>query len=233
MFAALARNVASQTDQSGATQAVDRPDRAGGAERSARLVAGHDPLRRAIRDLDARLRRSDGIIEFSDRADCVLRVGLVVCERRLILSDGAVIERGEPVAALHFWNEHLSQIDGRGIVWGAKVGRGLVRSMSDLASAMSTDPRLREAKAVMASMASGWRGRPAAVDRFAAHFGFETIADDAPDLRRWAHDLAEDLWLWGLAWAFSPQTLAHRDVLRRHDNIWISRARFVARFRRD
>jgi hypothetical protein len=188
------------------------------------------PLRRAIHRFDARLRREQGVIEFSNRADCVLRIGVVAAPARVTLSDGRVIEAGQPVIGLHFWNEHLASIDGTGIAWGVAMHRRLTRSLRDLAKAMTADPRLTGAKAVCADMANAWRHRPEAMDRFAHRFGFEAVQIGAKSARR-PLNLGEDIWLFCMTWAFNPSALVHRGVLRRHDALWISRESFLARFR--
>jgi hypothetical protein len=170
-----------------------------------------------------------GIVEFCDRDDCVLSIALMAAPRRIVLSGGVIIDRGDVVIALHFWNEHLGRLRGRGLARAVGLSHRLNQSLRDLAMAVAIDPHLRQAKAVTATLASGWRHRPRAVDRFAAHFGFELVEGKANGLRR-VRDLIDDLWLWGLAWAFCPQTLAYRNIVRRRADLWISRANFIERY---
>jgi len=69
--------------------------------------------------------------------------------------------------------------------------------------------------------------------RFGSWFGFEEAAEVGPlsALRR-LHDAAEDVWLLALAWTFNPGSLRRRSILRRRDDLWISRAGMIARHAR-
>jgi hypothetical protein len=54
-------------------------------------------------------------------------------------------------------------------------------------------------------------------------------AADAPAPAR-AHDLAENLWLVALGFAFGAQAHERRSLLRWRGDVWISRARLLERF---
>ncbi len=185
-------------------------------------------LRLAIVELDARLRRAEGIIEFDSSAECVLRIARGRADARTRLVD-AVIERGAAVVDLHYFNEHLPSPSKTGLRWGADLRRGLVGSMRRLAVALEADPRLADVEAVRATIASSSRRHGDGVGDFAGLFGFEVLPAQRTFAQR-AHHLAEDVWLMALAWAYSPTSLPRHDFRRRRDDVWISRARFLARF---
>lgn len=183
--------------------------------------------RRAIQGIDFKVRQTLGVAEFAGDEECILRIGLVAAPAAIALADGEVLAAGDPVVELHFWNEHLALIGARGIGFGAAVHRRLLRSLSELATAMRSDPRFHEAKAVCAHMASASRHDTEATMRFAARFGFEVRPELRPQpFRR----LIDDAWLYGLTFAFRPHTLRGRRLLRAHYAVWISRVGFDARF---
>jgi hypothetical protein len=138
------------------------------------------------------------------------------------------IDEGAKVVDLHLLNDHLLKDDGHGLMWGARFRHRLVASLRALACALDSAPRLRDVEALRARLASPLSRRQAELARFAARFGFE-LATDAPASAR-AHDLAENLWLLALGFAFGTQAHEHRSLVRWRSDVWISRARLLKRF---
>ena len=68
-----------------------------------------DPIRALVVGLDEWLRRQNGMLEYSDSPDCMLRVVRRRAECEMTLSDGVVVVRGDPILDLHFWNERIPQ----------------------------------------------------------------------------------------------------------------------------
>jgi hypothetical protein len=184
-----------------------------------------------IMRLDTSLRRERGVIEFEGGSG-ILRVAMIPSDVDARLPSGLVIARGDPVIELHFANERLPQADGgAGIGWGARFGRMLTTSFRELAAGMQVDPRLQDAKAVLARLAfSGERNR-GDTHRFAVRLGFETTdAPAAPPLARRVHDFGEDLWLVGLTWVFNPGALRGRSVLRLREDLWMSPEQMISQY---
>jgi hypothetical protein len=191
------------------------------------------PLRGLVRHLDEWLREHQGFVEFDASPSCILRVARTSAERELRLSDGAVVARGDPILDLHFWNERLPQASAcPGLGWGGRFGRQLIRSFGELALAVEDDPRLGDAVAIRGRLAfAGARNRDE-MRRFGAWFGLETVEDEAPaPLARRIHDAAEDIWLLALAYTFNPGCLGARSVVRRRDDLWMSKSALLARYR--
>lgn len=190
------------------------------------------PARRLIRRLDAWLRRRQGFVEFSANPACILRVVVGVADCEMRLADGVVVRPGDTILDLHFWNERMPQTsDCPGLGWGGRFGRQLLRSFGDLAVALETDPRLKDAVAVRGRLAfAGERNRDE-MRRFGNWFGLET-AEEARrlSLLNRLHDAAEDVWLLALAWTFNPGSLHARSVVRRRDDLWVSKQGLVARY---
>ncbi len=101
--------------------------------------------RRAIRWLDAFLRKRQQIFDFSDDPSCLLRISADACREERVLADGSELAPGDAVGELHFLNDHLPQIpsDGPGIAWASEARRALVLSLQMLARAAASDPRLQ------------------------------------------------------------------------------------------
>jgi hypothetical protein len=178
------------------------------------------------------MRLRQGITEFTDDPNCILRISLEAADRELRLADGAVVRPGERVLEMHFWNERLPQARGPiGLGWGRRFSRRLRRSFDDLAIALEHDPRFSDVVALRGRLAFAGARDSADCRRFGAWFGFEVAEETrATTLRDRLHAVAEDFWLLALTYAFNPGALRHRSLVRRHDDMWISRARLIERY---
>jgi hypothetical protein len=189
-------------------------------------------IKQAVRRLDAWIRRLQGFIEFNTGPTCMLRVAVIRAEREMRLSDGAIIRRGDKIIDIHFWNERLPKASAsQGLGWGGRFGRQLRRSFVDLAAAIDVDPRLAGAVAIRGRLAfAGARNRDE-MRRFGQWFGFESAEHAGPlPLRRRLHDAGEDIWLLALTWTFNPGCLPTRQMVRRREDLWISKAKLLERY---
>jgi hypothetical protein len=189
-------------------------------------------VRGAILRLDAWLRRKQDFIEYSTSPTCILRVVVTEADTEVRLSDGVVVAPGELIIDLHFWNERMPQTTSecQGLAWGGRFGRQLMRSIAELAHAVGQHPRLCDAVAVRARLSPSGERDQADAERFAHWFGFEYPSARRPPLARRLHDAAEDIWLLMLAWTFNPGSLRTRSIVRRRDDLWISKAGLVERY---
>lgn len=190
-------------------------------------------LREVVKLLDAPLRRTHGVFEYSASDDCLLRIAVERAERPIRYADGVTIERGEPVITLHFWNEHLPPMPDEGptMAWANRFRRQLNHSLSELAWRVQSDPRLAAAKGVRALLASATPGHRQTVKRFGAHFGLQILPPEAPiPLKRRLGGLVDNLWAWMLAWAFNPPALRGRDITKAREEIGMSRATLIGTF---
>jgi hypothetical protein len=189
-------------------------------------------VRETVRALDERMRRRQGIIEFTDDPHCILRISLARADCDLRLADGVLVRAGDPIIEMHFWNERMPQARGAaGLGWGGRFSRRLRRSFDDLAFALDRDPRLAGAVAMRGRLAFAGARNGDDARRFGAWFGFDMAdAARADTLRRRLRDFAEDLWLFALTYTFNPGGLHGRSLVRRRDDMWISRARLVDRY---
>jgi hypothetical protein len=191
-------------------------------------------LRGLVRALDGRMRKVQGVYEFSGDTDCILRLSRISAETALRLGDGTVIQPGQPLGILHLWNEHMPVMPATGpnFVWVNRVRRQLKRSLTALATYVEADPAMADIAAFRARVAFFGRGRRAKLVRLCARFGLDRAPmPAAPAGRwRWLHDFLENFWLWGLGWAFNPRSLRGKAFMRHREDLWISRDALIARY---
>lgn len=148
--------------------------------------AGTGWLRRSIFGLDAYLRRQYGIIEFTARTDCILRVAPAVAPRALTLSDGTSIRPGDPLLDLHLWNEHVPAIPPGGVTlrWATAAARCARNSLRTLAA---------ETRAGHTPNFVALRGCLRFDSRLLqapfAGCGFDTVIESRRSAGAWMHDL--------------------------------------------
>jgi hypothetical protein len=193
--------------------------------------APHAPVETLVRAVDAQLRRREGLIEYTTSHHCLLRVGLARAPRTVPLSEGVTVPAGAWIVALHFWNEQIPKAKGSAdLAWAKRFSAQLKHSLAELAVRIETDPALEQAVALRGRFPVSGARKAAEAQRFGARFGFEIPPSPPPSAIGRAHDLAEDFWLWGLAWAFNPASLRRRALFRRRDDLWMSRERLMARY---
>jgi hypothetical protein len=180
-----------------------------------------------VRLLDAALRRWYGIEPYTADSTCLLRVALVPAPRVVRLADGVVVQPGEEVIALHFWNEQLPRFAARGpdLLWGVTIRRAMQHSLTALARQITENPAWRDIQAIHACVAFG--NRPGQLRRTASRFGFELVEGDAPPILR---GLGEDLVCWGLIRAFNPGALRRHCFRRARSELWMSRDCLLSRY---
>jgi len=205
-------------------------------------------LRAAVRGLDTLLRLRYGVHEFSRSPGCIFRVGPAHSPADMHLADGLVVRRGEPIADLHLWNEHIPPLppEGADMRWAVGFYRLMRSSLQELADYLETEPRYRTAAAVRAvgsvmakapgrSSAGGGGPRPPApLEEFAARLGFEVLdphGNRPPSRWRRFAEAWDNGFNLVLVWVYNPPSLRTRGLggLRRVQ-LWMSRERFLARY---
>jgi hypothetical protein len=194
-------------------------------------------LQHAILLMDAIMRRSLHIYEYSQDQGCLLRLAIRANDHGVTLADGTHVREGMPVGELHLWNEHLPPMpkDGPDMAWGLAFGRRMKQSLAQLAAHLESDPRLEEVQALRGDVSFG---SPYELEHWTAmveHWGFELVSRPGPDgawsrLANWA----EDWYARGIMWAFNPTSARDlRLAEARRDEIWMSRQVLVTRYVRN
>lgn len=187
-------------------------------------------MRRLVRGLDAILRRANGVYEFTADSACLLRLARARAPYPLPLPTGTV-QKGEPVLALHLWNEHIPPLPASGadLAWGKAVSRGFVASLRAVGEEMARDPRLAQARAVGGTVAFlSPHDRPAQV-RLLRRLGF-TVISYHPPLGRLG-ELAENAYAWLLMWTYNAASVHGRSPFRlQRLGVWMSADAFRQRY---
>ncbi len=209
---------------------VDLPSDAGGlpvsptARRDRAWVA-------LVGNADAVLRRWNGVYEFTDDPDCLLRVALRRACVPVVLAEGVVMAAGAPIGVLHFWNEHLPPFPPRGpdICWAKGIEQRFEHSLRLLAAHVEGNPAWAEVRALRGNAALSGGLRPAQMRRVASHYGFETAVPDLAGLAA-LHAFGQNFLLWAFARAFNPGALTRQPFRRPRTELWMSRETLRARF---
>ena len=99
-------------------------------------------MQAAVRLIDTMLRKSGGLYEFSDDAECILRIQLKLANHKVEVG-GEKTLKGEPVLAIHIWNEHMPKIpkEGASLEWPLTLKRRVVYSFKKLAQEIQHENR--------------------------------------------------------------------------------------------
>ena len=192
-----------------------------------------NPLRRAIGGLDRVLRRLEGITEFSENPDCLLRFARGRAKRDVHLGDGCRVARGAEILDLHLWNEHLAGLPSErcGLARASALRRDLGASLRELAARIEIDPSLATVAALRARVAFVTSRRIIKVRRIARAFGFDPILSaGSARTRGRLSAVGENLLMCALAWTFNPASLRRNEVLREPCEMWISRSALIAAY---
>jgi hypothetical protein len=169
-------------------------------------------LERFVRSLDAYMRRCQGIIEFTDDEQCILRISLRParkCER--------LAGSGEWVGEIHLWNEHIPQIPSGGadIVWGIMMRRRLRVSLIMLAQFIQSDPRFSNISVFCGETAFASGKSLDQTHGLASCFGFEITENRrCSGFLGWWERLGEAFYLWGMVRTFNPGALRRGLVMK-------------------
>lgn len=206
------------------------------ALRGSRPTTTQEPsyVQRAVSRFDTILQRRGRVYEFTRRSDCLLRCALDQAASPVALSDGTTIRVGDPVLDLHLWNEHIPRIapGGPNLAWARLLRRRFEHSFDALAFHVAHDPRCREVRAIRGRCAFVTRDGREKLMRLAQAFELDMLPDmPAPDAWQRFHDFWENAYILGLIMSFNPTALRRGALRRERHQLWISRARLIARYR--
>ena len=201
--------------------------------RDGRLVPApsskHGLFSQLVRRLDRFLREKEGIFEFCNGADCILRISLSTCEREIDLADGTRLSRGDALCDLHVYNEHVPPIGPHGpdFAWASLVQQRFRNSLAALADTFEKDNRFDSVKALRGRTTLVTQRGDKQLQRLAARLHFEKIdSQTQPTLLTKLHDLGENLLVWALVHTFNPGGLRHSKLMR-HETYFLPLAREV------
>ncbi len=187
-------------------------------------------LRAGVRFIDNLLSVSQGIKEFTQDPDCILRIQLCRASHTLEL-EGVIIMRGEPVLAIHAWNERMPRLPpaGADLEWALTFRRQVIYSFGLVANRIREDSRYSRVRAVCGSSALfSFTGHSSGM-RLMQNLGFTVLPYYRP-LGRFG-EFWENLFSWWLMWAYNKTSLRSREFrsLQRTE-IWITVDNFLQRY---
>lgn len=188
-------------------------------------------MRILVHKLDKYLRQRNGIFEFSQDKDCLLRLQVGPAPHTLQLPD-ITVEKGEPVLLLHLWNERLVEYSqgSTDMVWAKHMTRLFIRSLFMLKEYLQDSPqdfpKLNEAHALGGATILVTAGLHDSGILLAKRLGF-TVMPYINPLGRFG-EFWENFYSWLIIWTFNPGSIPSRSIFRiRRAEIWMSRETFI------
>jgi hypothetical protein len=203
------------------------------ATRTAQSPYSHPRLAEAIFALDKWLRRCQGVVEYSVHPQCVFRMQVGRAHRQLFLRDGTHLRRGQRIAHLHLWNEHIPPVPATGttIRWARQMQQGMAVALRELAKHLAARPDLADVAAICADVPCGTQSQARQLSAIMGYYGFETIPEEEP------MPLLERLHRFGDNILISLMVVAQNSVALRADTlrrvrvpIYLSRRGLAERF---
>lgn len=184
-------------------------------------------LDKIVRKIDAILRNFYHIFNYCEDEDCLLRVSFTESERDITLSDGTHISKGERIAELHFWNEHMPQMpkNGPNMAWALAFRRKIIYSLKGLSSFIQSEPAFKEIAAFFGDPPFSGQESMAPLMELVQRWGFDVIEKEPPK-GLWDRFTAfwEKVYTLMLVWVYNPGSLKNKDAWKRNrDELWISR----------
>ena len=186
-------------------------------------------LRLVIRNFDAWLCHTQGVFEFCQSPECLLRLQLTQAPHNLRLPD-MTLQAGEPILLLHLWNERLTRIPAQGpdLGWAKPMQRRFLYSLGLVVGYIQQSPKLANVRAVGGVTVLAGPDNDGGI-HLLQRLGFTLI----PYHRRLGAfgEFWENFYTWLLTWTYNPGGLRYRGLwgLRRME-IWMSVEEFERRF---
>jgi hypothetical protein len=193
----------------------------------------HPWLAEIIFAFDARLRRQQAVIEYSPDPACIFRIEIACAGGQFMLRDGTLLQTGERVARLHFWNEHIPPMPpgGATIPWARRLQKNISLSLRELARHLSSRPDLNDIRVICADVPSGTKSQSRQIAHIMAYYGFETRGEnDRLPLRESVHRFGENILISLTVFAQNPAALRSDTLMRVRVPIYLSRQTLERRF---
>lgn len=129
---------------------------------------------RAVFALDSRLRVRNGVFDFCDLPDCILRAKIDRAGRRIVLADGLRLDSDDPIVELHYRTENLPSFDANGatVAWARQVCERMDFSLHALCRQLGSSRSFDDVLAIRAAPLLRNIRQASQFERIAAHFGF-------------------------------------------------------------
>jgi len=193
----------------------------------------HPWLAEIIFALDARLRRRQAVVEYSSHPSCIFRLELDRSHAQFTLRDGTRLQPGQPIARLHFWNEHIPPMprNGATVRWARRLQKSISISLRELARYLASRRDLSDVCVICGDVPSGTRSQSGQVAHIMGYYGFEA-RDDNKRLpwRERIHRFGENILISLTVFAQNPAALRLDTLMRIRVPIYLSRQTLERRF---
>jgi hypothetical protein len=183
-------------------------------------------VRRLIRTFDGWLRQSEGVFEFTQAPDCILRLRRGRARETIRLPE-AVIPAGSPILEIHLWNERIPPIPATGadMAWAGWMTRRFIGSFRLVAGYMSAETDLDSIRAVCGTTVLVGSTVDSSGGKILTGLGF-SLRPSHNRLGRFG-EFWENLYTWWLMWAFNAASLQRRSLFRlRRSEFWMEAEAF-------
>ena len=184
-------------------------------------------MRAAVRFIDSLLSAILDVYGFSDDPECLLRIQLREASHTVSIGS-YVISKGEPVLALHAWNERMPKLpeEGASMEWALRLRRMIVHSFRLVAKEMQNDSEYSQVRAVCGESALFSFTDHTGGIRLMQRLGFTVLPYYDP-LGRFG-EFWENLFSWWLMWAYNNVSLQSRQFFHlQRSEIWITADEFI------
>lgn len=189
-------------------------------------------LRLGIRFIDSLIRKSEHTYEYSEDPDCILRIQLMPSSHPAAFGE-MIIQKGDPVLAIHVWNERMPRITpgGADLQWALKLRRQVIYSFRILAKVMQADEIYAPVRAIYgASVLFSFSNHTGGI-RMMQSFGFTVLPYHNP-LGKFG-EFWENLFSWWLMYAYNTSSMDTRKFWQlERTEIWMDRDEFIQRYTR-
>jgi hypothetical protein len=189
-----------------------------------------NPLRAVIRRFDGFLCRVEGVQEFTDDPDCILRVQVNRLNHPLHLA-GNDISIGAEVLLIHLWNERILKIPdlGADLGWSVQVQRKMMRSFKLVARHMKLEQTLHDVQAIGGNTVLAAFETPNGGRTLLERLGFQFFPYRG-SIGAFG-EFWENFYTWWLMWAFNPASVRHRQLMDlKRAEFWMWVDDFIERF---
>lgn len=186
-------------------------------------------MRRLIRAFDGWLAQTEGVFEFTQAPDCILRLRQGRARETVRLAQ-AVIPAGAPILEIHLWNERIPPIPSAGadMAWAGWMTRRLIGSLRLVADHMLHEPGMEAIRAVSGVTVLVDSPLDSSGGSILTRLGF-TLRTHHNRLGRFG-EFWENLYTWWLMWTFNAVSLRRRSLLGlRRVEFWMEAEAFLRR----
>jgi hypothetical protein len=187
-------------------------------------------LRSGVRLIDYLLRKHGDLREFSQDPSCILRIQLTTSPHPVTLGS-TLINKGDPVLALHLWNEHMPQLPQQGaeLEWAIHLRRRLIDTFKGVARQLRDDDRYAAVKAIFGISVLFSFSEHVGGARMMQHLGFTVLPYYRPKGR--FGEFWENLFSWWLMWTYNETSIRSRKFWHlQRTEVWMDADEFMQRY---